>query len=163
MDINFSSEVITRELLYLFQEEFKLDWNGIHGFLHWKRVRENGLRLAAETGANPVVVELFAFFHDIRRKNDGGDRHHGARAAAFINSLGSQYFKISENELELLKFACVYHTDGLVEADITIQTCWDADRLDLGRAGIHPDAKRLCTIIAKQPEVIEWAYRRSRL
>jgi uncharacterized protein len=45
--------------------------------------------------------------------------------------------------------------------DITVLTCWDADRLDLGRVGIRPAAHRLCTDAARDPAMIEWAYRRS--
>ncbi|HSW29094.1 MAG TPA: hypothetical protein VLH75_06290 [Longimicrobiales bacterium] len=33
-------------------------------------------------GADPLVADLFALFHDARRWNDGGDREHGARGAA---------------------------------------------------------------------------------
>jgi uncharacterized protein len=47
-------------------------------------------------------------------------------------------------------------------ADITIQTCWDADRLDLGRVGIVPDPARLCTVAARDPDLIRWAIERSR-
>ena len=45
--------------------------------------------------------------------------------------------------------------------DVTIQTCWDADRLDLSRVGIRPDPKKLCTKAAKDPAMISWAYERS--
>jgi uncharacterized protein len=41
-------------------------------------------------------------------------------------------------------------------------TCWDADRLDLGRIGIRPKGTKLCTSAARDPAVIEWAYQRSR-
>ena len=41
--------------------------------------------------------------------------------------------------------------------NITIQTCWDSDRLDLGRIGIMPHASRLSTEVAKKPETIKWA------
>ena len=44
---------------------------------------------------------------------------------------------------------------GQTEADITIQTCWDADRLDLGRVWIIPDPDRLCTEPARDPALIE--------
>jgi uncharacterized protein len=44
---------------------------------------------------------------------------------------------------------------GGTTADITIQTCWDADRLDLGRVGVFPDAARLCTGAARR--LIQWA------
>ena len=40
--------------------------------------------------------------------------------------------------MELLIEACKYHSDGFTEADITVQTFRDADRLDLGRVGIRP-------------------------
>ncbi|MGO9117211.1 MAG: hypothetical protein ACLQPD_06315 [Desulfomonilaceae bacterium] len=40
-------------------------------------------------------------------------------------------------------------------------TCWDADRLDIGRVGLKPVARKLCTEAAKKPEMIEWAYERS--
>jgi uncharacterized protein len=40
---------------------------------------------------------------------------------------------------------------------VTIQTCWDSDRLDLGRVGIMPHPSLLCTEVAKRPETIKWA------
>jgi len=49
------------------------------------------------------------------------------------------------------------YTDGLIDADVTIQTCWDADRLDLGRVGITPERTKLCTRAAKRQEMIRWA------
>lgn len=45
--------------------------------------------------------------------------------------------------------------------DVTVQTCWDADRLDLGRVGTRPDRRYLCTIAAKEKATIDWAYERS--
>ena len=41
--------------------------------------------------------------------------------------------------------------------DITIQSCWDSDRLDLWRAGIEPDPKYLYTETAKELKTISWA------
>ena len=49
------------------------------------------------------------------------------------------------------------HTDGGTEADITIQTCRDADRLDLGRVGMMPEPAKLCTPAARTVEMIRWA------
>ena len=63
--------------------------------------------------------------------------------------------------LDMLVHACEFHSDGLTEADATIQACWDADRLDLGRVGIRPDPRRLCTAAAREPGNLEAAYRRS--
>jgi uncharacterized protein len=36
-----------------------------------------------------------------------------------------------------------HHSGGEVSTNKTIQTCWDADRLDLGRVGIIPAPKYL--------------------
>ena len=47
-------------LLDYIRPRFKLDWGGAHGISHWERVEANGLALAGETGANPLVVSLFA-------------------------------------------------------------------------------------------------------
>jgi len=42
-----------------------------------------------------------------------------------------------------------------------VQTCWDADRLDLGRVGKMPRRDLLCTEAAKDRRVIAWANRRA--
>lgn len=139
---------------------FALSLDGIHGQAHWLRVRENGLRLADLTGADRRLVELFAYLHDSKRLSDGRDPDHGHRAAEFVRSLQGA-LSLSNSELELLSYACAYHSDGLTEADVTVQTCWDADRLDLGRVGIQPKVCYLCTAAARDPEMIAWAYRRS--
>jgi uncharacterized protein len=149
-------------LLDIIQAQFVMNWHGIHGISHWRRVEENGRRVAEQTGANLTVVQLFAYLHDSRRFSDGHDPQHGRRAAEFIQSLNGTTLELPPGELELLVYACRYHTDGLTEGDITVQTCWDADRLDLGRVGIRPQPRYLCTAPAKDPALIEWAYERSR-
>ena len=149
------------ELIATIRAQFALDWYGIHGIQHWKRVRDNGLRLARTTGANPAVVELFAYLHDSRRLDDWEDLGHGLRAAEYLQTLRGRYFEISNEELELLVYACRHHSDGLMGGDVTVLTCWDADRLDLGRVAIHPDPKYLCTTAARDPGMLAWAYRRS--
>jgi uncharacterized protein len=143
------------------RSQFKLDWRGIHGVSHWARVRQNGLHLSKITGANTAVVELFAFLHDSCRLNDGYDPDHGARAAVFAQSLHGSVFTLSTQDLEVLVEACQGHTHSGTSDDVTVQTCWDADRLDLGRVGIRPLAERLCTDAARDPVLIEWAYQRS--
>jgi uncharacterized protein len=138
-------------------QQYALPWHGTHGAGHWARVLENGLRLAEVTGALVEVVQLFAVFHDSRRTNEGADRGHGQQGADLAALLRGQLFDLPDREFELLYTACARHTDGLTEADVTIQTCWDADRLDLGRVGIAPHPRRLCTPAAKRPEILEWA------
>jgi len=151
----------TRELIATIRRQFVLDWRGIHGAPHGARVRENGLRLAEATGARIQVVELFAFLHDSRRENDGHDPDHGARAASFARSLVGHAIELDHADVELLATACEGHSDGHTRADVTVCTCWDADRLDLGRVGIRPRPERLCTDAARDPRLIEWAYVRS--
>ena len=140
---------------------YRLRWEGIHGWPHWVRVRENGERLALVTGANLEVVHVFALLHDIARRNDAWDPRHGARAAELVLTLAGRLLRLDRLQLEQLTYACAHHTEGLLDADVTIQTCWDADRLDLGRVGIEPDPARLCTGAARRPEVLEWARQRS--
>ncbi|MFC2037212.1 HD domain-containing protein [Chloroflexota bacterium] len=152
---------VSNMLLELIRVEFALRLDGIHGIAHWARVCENGLRLAERTGGDPEVVELFAYLHDSQRLNDGWDLEHGHRAAEFVRRLQGWHLDLSAENLELLATACAHHSDGLIEADVTIQTCWDADRLDLGRIGIEPDPRYLCTFAAKDAVMIEWAVRRS--
>lgn len=153
--------MIPNDLVEVIRREFVLSWHGIHGASHWARVRSNGLRLAGLTGANPDVVELFAFLHDLKRANDGLDPGHGRRAAEFIATLRESHIDLPDRDFEYLLYACEYHSEGLVQANITIQTCWDADRLDLGRIGIKPQARYLCTSAAREPSMIEWAFLRS--
>lgn len=154
--------MINPELIKYIQEQFRLDWFGVHGIAHFQRVRENGLRLSEKTKANATVVELFAFLHDARRHNEYEDDLHGKRAARMVRSFQGVFFDLSPEDLELLAYACEFHTSGLREGDITVLTCWDADRLDLGRVGLKPIAPKLGTQAAKNPEMIKWAYRRSR-
>jgi len=146
-----------KPLVHRILEDYSLRSDGTHGVGHWARVLENGLRLAEATGAKVEVVQLFAVFHDSRRVSDGVDDDHGQRGADLAAELRGSLFDLSDDNFDLLCFACAHHTDGLVEADITIQVCWDADRLDLGRVGIVPAPKKLCTPAAKTWDLIGWA------
>jgi uncharacterized protein len=142
-------------------DQYSLPLFGTHGITHWARVLENGLRISKETGANEKVVRLFALLHDSRRLNESIDPGHGRRGAELAKSLRGSLVEVSDLEFDLLYEACVSHTDGKTEGDITVQTCWDADRLDLGRVRIWPKPRQLCTEVAKNPEIIAWANQRS--
>jgi uncharacterized protein len=150
-----------RQLIEIVRQQFRLEWLGIHGVPHWGRVRWNGLAMARVNGAREDIVELFAFLHDSQRFHDGRDREHGARAADFTLELNRDLLKLDRAGLEMLAYAVRHHSDGLIEADLTVQTCWDSDRLDLGRVGITPRPDRLCTEQARDPMLFEIAYRRS--
>ena len=135
---------------------------GIHGISHWQRVHENGVYLAKHSGADTLVVRLFAYLHDCCRESDGSDYEHGLRAAEYAWSLRDTILLIADQQLDLLCHACKLHEHGQVTDDPTVGTCWDADRLDLGRVGIKPKAKLLSTARARHKSVIHWAYQRSR-
>ena len=148
-------------LLMHLRQRFAINWLGAHGAAHWARVRNNGLMLAVSTGANTAVVELFAFFHDSCRVNEYRDNDHGKRGAELARKLQGSLFEATDVEMGLLTEACTGHSDGFTDADVTVQTCWDADRLDLGRVGIRPHPKYLCTDEAKRPEILKSAFLRS--
>ncbi len=158
MDI---SPLITQEFLDFLRMHYPLPWEGLHGFQHWVRVRENGLRLAQLNGANQKVIEYFAFTHDIQRQSEGSDYGHGARACDFIRTHLLNRLDLTTKEINQLCEATSGHTNGKCHADITISTCWDSDRLDLMRAGIRPNPKYLCTPQGRDPQIIEWAIQRS--
>ena len=161
MHCSVNSMINFRRLISRLLDQYKLPVWGTHGVSHWARVCENGLRLAKMTGADARVVKLFAVFHDARRRTEGRDFKHGRMGAELARSLRGRYFEIMDDDFELLYTACADHTNGKTHADITIRTCWDADRLDLGRVGKMPDPARLCTDAAKAPETIAWANQRS--
>ena len=143
--------------MHLIRIQFSLDWKGIHGLPHRSRVRVNGLLLAEATGARRDVVELLALLYDSRRLNDWRDPLHGKRAAAFAQRLAGSVFEIDPHGQDLLLAACRGQSDGLTVGDVTILTCWDADRLDLGRIGTRPDPALLCTDAAREPAMLEGA------
>jgi uncharacterized protein len=153
--------IISNELILAIKNQLQINWSGIHGVSHLARVYENGLHLAESTGANKKVVQLFAVFHDSRRCNESWDPEHGPRGAHLAESWRGKYFELSDDEFDLLYTSCSLHTKAKTHVDKTIQTCFDADRLDLGRVGKMPDPKLLCTDAAKDLKTIEWATQRS--
>jgi len=154
--------VVSKHLIHAIIAQHRLRRaNSIHSIDHWARVTAIGRRLARVTGARLDVVELFAVFHDSGRWNDGGDHDHGRRGAEIARQMRGVHFELDDEGMELLVWACRDHTLGKVEGDITVQTCWDSDRLDLGRAAIKPAAHRLCTSAARNPDMMAWAYERS--
>jgi uncharacterized protein len=142
--------LVAQTIRNVVRNEFRLCWNGTHGAAHWARVLRNGRAIAASSKASLRVVELFAVLHDARRHDEYRDDRHGTRSAALVLELGHRRLGLSRDELDLLAYACRHHSDGLVDADITVQACWDSDRLDLWRVGIEPDPERLCTDAARR-------------
>src|ERR1035441_5265144 len=83
----------------------------VHGPNHWRRVEQKGLLLATRTGADPVVVRLFALFHDSCRLNEGTDDGHGARGAAYATKLRGSLYNLDNASFAVLEEACTWHTD----------------------------------------------------
>ncbi|HEX8371847.1 MAG TPA: hypothetical protein VF585_03635 [Chthoniobacterales bacterium] len=132
-------------LWQLVAEQFHVPGYYVHGPDHWRRVERNALLLATRTGADITVVRLFALFHDSRRESDCSDDGHGARGAEYAATLRGVAYDMSDDHFDLLHYACVWHTDGEHHDNPTIATCWDADRLDLGRVGVIPDPQFMST------------------
>ena len=78
-------------------------------------------------------------------------------------SLRGRLFDLPDHDFGLLHRACHGHTHERTHPDVTNQTCWDADRLDLGRVGINPHPSRLCTGAARRPQMIQWTDGRASL
>ena len=139
-----------KKLWKIVTEQFPLGIHSIHGPGHWKQVEINGLLISKETGADETIIKLFALFHDSRRENENDDDQHGLHGAALAKSLRGVHFDLPDGIFETVIDACQYHTDGHKASDITIATCWDADRLDLTRLGIMPDPERMGTAYGKR-------------
>ena len=121
-----------------------------HGISHWERVEQNGLKLATPE-CDLTVIRLFAYLHDSCRENDGYDKQHGPRAAKLMDSLRDTLLKdLTDRQFELLQEACRLHTTTRRTGDPTIDACFDADRLDLGRVGITPDPAKMATEKGKE-------------
>ena len=153
---------IVHKALAVVRPAFRLNFHdGVHGVSHWSRVWFHGRRIAQTLDVNPAIVAWFAYLHDSQRHNDHRDPLHGQRAADFAVGLRRERILVELNpaEFEHLCEAMRLHSDGHVEGEPAIRTCWDADRLDLGRVGIEPHPKYLCTPIARQKHTIREANR----
>jgi uncharacterized protein len=144
MDINW--EQLWAHLI----NRFALDEFTIHGPDHWQRVERHAIDVAEHSGGDLVVVRLFATFHDVCRENDGSDPLHGARGAELAVQLRGTLFDLPDAGFAQFQYACIHHTSGLISDDPTIGACWDADRLDIWRAGITPVAKYMSTAHARE-------------
>jgi uncharacterized protein len=130
-------------LTHYLKRTFAIDWDGYHGAAHWSRVALWGKRVGEQTGADLMVVQLFALLHDHKREDEHRDPEHGYRAADVLPQLRGELFTLSDKQFSQLSDAVRWHSDGLRSNDVTIQTCWDADRLDLARVGIYPNPQFL--------------------
>lgn len=148
--------IFKRELHYL--KHF--DWNHLrsfsisrwsedmgttHGVEHWDRVARFG-RMLYQKGADMDVILAFAYLHDAERRNNAEDIEHGKRASELIDRIRKTELRaLSDEQIVKLKLACKLHTTEHRTGDLTIDTCFDADRMDLLRVGIIPSPERMAT------------------
>jgi len=150
--------MITLELLNDIRAQFHINWSGVHGISHWARVYEIGVRLADKTGADCTVTQLFSVFHDACRYSEGADPLHGPRGAELALKYRTTHLRaLPDDAFARLYEACRLHTSSATHEDITVRTCFDSDRLDLGRVGTTPDPNMLCTEAAQSADMIAWA------
>ena len=144
--------MISPDILSLLRCESSFFYSPIHGLRHWITVERNAHYLAQFNNADVKVLSYFAYFHDCMRENEWRDKGHGPRAASFAKK-HRDIIPLDDVQFKQLTDACKGHTYGKRGDCITINTCWDADRLDLGRVGItphadylfNPEAKRMAT------------------
>ena len=121
-----------------------------HGPRHWRDVARIGYDLGVRNRADLAVVFAFAALHDTQRQSEFEDLEHGARAALLYAQGGKSRLPLDAWRTVLLNHALVHHDEGGVHNEPTVGTCWDADRLTIGRVGIHPDPQYFSTLNAGQ-------------
>lgn len=140
-----------------------------HGLPHWQRVERNGILLSMEKHAGVYqfnknvklnVIRAFAYLHDKWRVDNYSDLEHGARAAKMLCGIRDSILsELDDEEFYLLETACRLHTTTHKTGNLTIDICFDADRLDLNRVGIIPDPSRMATekgaYYARYPEAFK--------
>lgn len=155
-EVTFSEQQIPRlaESDILEVRDFALNgWTlgETHGLPHWQRVERNGILLSSvdgriREGINIKVVRFFAYLHDKCRIDNWKDIEHGVRAAEMLPTIKDTILKdFTDEEFSLLERACRFHTTERHTGNPTIDVCFDADRLDLGRVGIIPNPKLMAT------------------
>ena len=150
----------TSDYLLLIKEimnQYKLDpLSSLHGVKHWDRVNDIGQAIVEKNGGNAMIVRYFALLHDCCRENENKDPEHGRRASQFALK-NRDLIQLDDGDFEILFNALAGHVDDETSADPTIGACWDADRLQLARAGIIPRLEQLSTDAAKEKEFFDWA------
>ncbi len=146
-----------RDFLYdptWYQTKLKTAIDSIHGYDHWRGVERRGHYIAERNGADKKVVSAFAFTHDIGRTVDSKEPGHGQWSADIIRQFfPPEVFGLDTRQYrQLLEAVAEHDIETARSSDITVQTCWDADRLDLPRLYVFPDKNRLCTEVGKSEE-----------
>ncbi len=112
----------------------------VHGEEHWRAVAAVGLELNQLCpGTSRPLLLAFGMLHDCRRMDEGWDPEHGARAADVATNSRPLRDILTDQEIDRLAFACLWHEKGRVEREIhDVGLCWDSDRYNLVRLEITP-------------------------
>lgn len=143
----------------IFKQGIILVDSTVHGLHHWQRVERFGLMIAEQNGADKQVISLFAYLHDARRETDFHDIDHGRRAAVLLDELiDADLISLNDLQYQQLKLALCEHCCNDASSDnVTVQTCWDADRLDLWRDNVEPNPNLMFTDYGKSQQMINFA------
>lgn len=68
---------------------------------------------------------------------------------------------MQEFKQELFETPDFIFSSAETHSNITVQACFESDRIDIGEVGNYPDPDLLCIPKAKEKEMIEWANQRS--
>ena len=80
---------------------------------------------------------------------------HGHRSAVFVAELHSEgLLGLTDIQYDLLYEAIHDHTNVNSHSNLTIGSCWDSDRLDIGRVGREPKVKFLNTVTEQHDSII---------
>lgn len=131
-----------------------------HGVEHWDRVAKFG-RMLYQKGADMDVIMAFAYLHDSERMDNWQDINHGMRASKLIDTIRQTYLRdMSDEQIAKLKLACELHTTRHRTGDLTVDICFDADRMDLLRVRITPVPDRMATQrgaeLVDNPNYADW-------
>ena len=127
----------------------RMGYYSIHGISHWDRVAKNADSLRT-SDMDLLVVKAFAYIHDVERVNENDDPQHGPRAAMLVDEIRkTELAFLNDREIWQLKEACRLHTSTWRTEDVTVNACFDADRLDLGRVGITPNPNKMATVAGR--------------
>lgn len=129
-----------------------------HGAFHWTRVCSKAMYLCGRyPKADRDVAWHFAYLHDVCRENEDVDPGHGPRAVQWVTQPHiRQHINLDDQQFRLLCYAMSGHTHAHPDhgksdllSNITVNVCWDADRLDIGRIGVVVDPGYLFTPMGK--------------
>ena len=147
--------------------EYRCCEGSTHGRQHWAQVHKLVLALSEQLQLKPwaqACVEVFAWTHELARKNDATEEQHSLESSEYFLRISSRIFpELDTRQRKLIALAIAHHADGTTAwehildkgnpiadledsclADI-LGCCWDADRLDLLRMGVIPESKIMST------------------